>query len=160
MKNKLLPILAIIFTISCNSENVEPCEGLVLDEIAQTLYIELLDSNNNNLIENGTYNKEDISTLRNGFVANPVVYDESDIFVPQELQNQIVVRVFGNEGDDNVVIIKLNDSEEDTLTMELKIESEGCSGRFYEIIEITYNGMAKEFTDLGENNYRITVIKQ
>ncbi|MFS4468836.1 hypothetical protein [Maribacter sp. 2210JD10-5] len=157
--SSLLTFLIILF-LSCNNNDSDPCEGLVLDVIQQTLIIEIIDANGNNLIENGTYAALTIFTERNGFQTIPVVFDKAQLpSVSEELKNVVVVPIFDGNTISHTVNIHLNQDEIDVLTMDIRAESMGCSGTFYEILEIGYNEEKIDFQDIGNNYYKITVVK-
>jgi hypothetical protein len=58
VKKILLPIFTILLIVSCNiSDDNAPCgipDGALVDPITQTIYIELVNSNGENLITNET----------------------------------------------------------------------------------------------------------
>lgn len=144
---------------SCSKEK-DPCEGIVLDVTQQLLVVEIVNLNGDNLIENGTYEANTIFTNRNGTKTIPVVYNESQLpNLPEELKNVIVINIFDSKSELNTVSIHLSEEEVDVLSMNLEVKSEGCSGSFYKIIGINYNQEPIEFDDIGNNYYKITVVK-
>jgi len=157
---KLWPLIFGFALLNSCEEDTDPCEGVIDDVITQTLLIELLDENGNNLIENETYIANTIATERNGFITNPVVYDETQFAnLPKELKNVIVVNIFGEENQENIWSIILNEQETDILSIDLEIESTGCSGTFYNILAVEYNQEIRPVEDIGNNTYKIAIIK-
>lgn len=153
-------IMVVMCLFSCNEEVKDPCEGLILDIISQTLIIEILDDTGNNLIANGTYNTADIYTERDGFITRPVVYDIYERpNLPEELRNVVIAMISGDENGENVINIHLSEQEIDVLTMKLKIENANCSGVFYEIVQLIYNEQLIPLEDIGNNTYKIIVVK-
>lgn len=153
---KIIALFFIIGIISC--EEKDPCEGVNIDNIQQTLLIELVDSSGNNLIENNTYDANTIFVERDGFKRLPCVYtDES--FIPDAFKNLIFLTIYGSKDKDNIWSIYLNDQETEILSIDLSIEDVSCSGTFYKILKVTYNGVTYEVEDLENNSYKISIVK-
>ena len=161
MKKTILTLLTIFYlTISCKNDS-DPCTGVESDIISQIMVVEITDVDGANLIENGTYNAKSIYTELNGSKIIPAVYDEIELpGLPEELKNVVIIQVFDSGPDDqNSMAIFLNDQEVDMLSMQLAVQRTGCSGTFYDILEVTYNQEKIIYEDLNNNFYRITVVK-
>lgn len=148
----------MVVVISCKKK--DSCDNFTLDLIQQTLVVQIIDSDGNNLIENGTYDATEVFTERNGDIRKPVVFNETELpDLPEELKNVIIVDLFDSKPEGKIIKIHLNDDEIDILSMDLKVLSEGCSGAFYEILEIIYNQETVLYEDIGNNYYIITIVK-
>ena len=146
---------------SCESNDNDPCEGLILDVISQTLFIEVVNVDGVNLLENGTYDKNTISAEFDGTILTPLVFDENEVpDLPEELRNVLGIPIFGENNQKTIWNIHLDENDQDILEINVEIESEGCSGTFYNILEIAYNGVIEEVTDIGNNGYKIVVTKE
>lgn len=155
---KLIAFLAFLCVLVSCSDN-DPCDGFVPDVLTQFLFIELVDTNGNNLIENGTYSLNEIFTERNSDRFPAIIYTEEVDFIPANLHYNIEIGVVGNNGSNNLWSIDLSDDETDTLRMDLSIASQDCNGTFYQINEIVYNNQTLPVQDLGENRFQIQVVK-
>ncbi len=139
---------------SCNSDDSETiCNPtLVIESI---LFIELVNTEGENLIENGIYNPDDITIGFNGNIFTGVVFTGV-----QGVENVIVLNVFGEEGD-NTFDINLSDTETDTLILNISKEeiSDPCIQLVITVNEVIYNGESKELQDF-EGGFLITVVKE
>ncbi|MBQ4820922.1 hypothetical protein [Aquimarina sp. MMG016] len=150
-------LLSLFFMVSCSNDDTDPCSVGVLDTSTdiglQNLFIELVDTEGNNLIENGTYSANDISISYNNSIITGVVFQQV-----QSIQYFIIMNIFGQEGD-NIFLINLNDTETDTLILNLSIEpGDLCLPDFRKLNAVTYNEIEQNIEDFeGEN--KITVIK-
>ncbi|WP_299674236.1 hypothetical protein [uncultured Dokdonia sp.] len=154
MKRFSLFIIVSILLFSCNSDDSETiCNPtLVIESI---LFIELVNTEGENLIENGIYNPDDITIGFNGNIFTGVVFTGV-----QGVENVIVLNVFGEEGD-NTFDINLSDTETDTLILNISKEeiSDPCIQLVITVNEVIYNGESKELQDF-EGGFLITVVKE
>lgn len=153
MKKLYLLLLCISLFISCTKEEVTiQCANI--DPITQTLFIELVDDQGNNLIENGTFIAEDIIIRIGDFDFTNVVFNE----IPGA-ESLIVLELFGEQGDNTLEIV-LSDTVTDTLVLNLDKEVTGgvCSQIIYTLNRATYNGMQLSLKDFN-GGYLITVVK-
>ncbi|MET1258719.1 hypothetical protein ABV409_05230 [Flagellimonas sp. DF-77] len=157
MKLRILGLCLALFFMSCDDD--DPCGGVIADVLTQTLYVSFENANGDNLIADGTISTSAIFTEFNGFRSPGLIFDDSLENVPESLRHQLQIPVVGEEDTDNTWAIELSATETDTLILRLRVESEGCSGRFYEILGVTYNGQPSTVIDLGDNNYQIRVVK-
>ena len=155
MKKILLLITLTVF-LSCGEK--DPCEDVIIDILQQTLLIELVDSLGNNLIENNTYVADNIYVERDGYKNLPSVYSDES-FIPDAYRNLIFLTIYGTEKNENIWTVFLNNEETDTLKIDLKTEDVSCSVTFYEILNVSYNDINYDLIDLGNNTYKITVVK-
>jgi hypothetical protein len=170
VKKILLPIFTILLIVSCNiSDDNDPCgipDGALVDPITQTIYIELVDSNGENLITNETYSGPNITAEKNGIIIRPVVFDENQIpGLPDSVRDIIVLQLFGEEGE-NTWAINLNEEETDTLVIDLKHGTPDECGLFLlEVLSASYNGIEQNVEPFGvfesdsKINFKITVAK-
>ncbi|NAY91901.1 hypothetical protein GTQ34_08225 [Muricauda sp. JGD-17] len=147
----------LLVLVSCDDDN--PCDGVTVDVLTQFLYVEILDVNGNNLIQNGTYSLDEVFTERNGNRFPAVIYTGEASFIDPSLQYKIEIGVVGDASSNNIWTVDLSDDETDTLRMDLSILSQGCSGTFYQINEIEYNNEILPVQNLDENRFQVQVIK-
>jgi hypothetical protein len=107
----------------------------------------LNDEDGNNLIENGTYKREDIKVTSNGNLRGEVSSDP-------EFDTLILIVFSGGAGDVNYEIV-LNESETDMLRLNLSIlEERGfCRPSDYEVNTALYKG---EIQEIIRNNGEYT----
>lgn len=150
MKPFLFLFISSIFILACNG-NDDDIDCSLVDCAFQSISIELVDTDGNNLIANGTYQQSDIVITKDGNQLNSNL-DTSDI---------IFFEIQGKVGS-NIYEVKLNENETDILVLTLSGEriKTGCCGPYFQISSISYNGEDKE-GELKEENYfqKITVIK-
>lgn len=154
MKQLSLFILLSLFLFSCSSDDPEvSCD--FIQAIGSNLYIDLVNEQGENLIENGTYNPDDIIINFNGSVFTGAVFTEV-----QGIENFITIGVFGEDGD-NTYEIRLSDTETDTLILNLTREETGgpCSQFVFILNSVAYNGEIQEIEDFG-GDFLITVVKE
>lgn len=151
-------ILTLLFCLvlvqSCQNDDDIICYG---DPIPlNIMFIELTDSDGNNLIENGTFIKDEIKTSFNGY------YNTSPFFENEPgLQNLIAITVVGNPGD-NTYEIELSNSITDTLILNLTEEIFGeapCISSRFNVNTANYNGFDENFEVVDDWGYRLTIVK-
>lgn len=157
MRKILSFLLLPLVLVSCNDD--DPCEDVRIDVLNQFLYVEIMDADGNNLIQNGTYALDEVFTERNGDRFPAVIYTEEATFIDPSFQYKIEIGVVGDTNSDNIWTITLSSSEIDTLRMDLGILEQGCNGTFYQINEVAYNGESLSVQNLDENRFQIQVIK-
>jgi len=146
----LLFTLSIMFFVSCDENSHADCATVLC--AAQSLSIELVDAEGTNLIANETYSLENI------------VVSKEDIQVNESGNNMgqtiIIIIISGTEGD-NVYQVVLNDSETDTLVLDLKKNSPGseCCSAPFTIKKATYNGAEVEIIRPESQMEKIVVVK-
>ncbi|GGG23795.1 hypothetical protein GCM10011344_25720 [Dokdonia pacifica] len=155
MKRISLYILLSFFLFSCANDDNEPeiaCD--LIDAISSNLFIELVNAEGENLIENGTYNPNNITIDFNGNTFTGVITGVEGI------QNFVTVGVSGNNGD-NTFEISLSDMETDTLVLDLtRMETEGpCAQFVFQLNSAIYNGVSRELQDFG-GDFLITIVKE
>lgn len=149
-------LFCLIFIQSCKNDD-ETCDYALYDPVAlRTVFIKLVDTNGNNLIENETYNSNNIEVSFNGYTNTSPFFENTP-----ELENLIAVTVIGIEGD-NTYEIKLNNTITDTLILNLDSEilgNEPCTSTYFTINNTSYNNTNQTVEDLNNWNYLITVVK-
>lgn len=142
-------IFAILLCFfNCKEDNL--CYG---DPFEISLFIEIIDSNGNNLITNNTFSSENIITRFNGYEnKSPVVESLLD------KENLIQVDVIGIEGD-NTFEIQLSNSITDILIMNIsnEITDPPCSTTIPTLNSVSYNGIDQTLKNF--EGYLITVVK-
>lgn len=155
MKHLSLFILLSLFLFSCSSDDEPEIACDLIQAIGSNLYIDLVNDQGDNLIENGTYNPDDIIINFDGNVLTGVVFTEV-----QGIENFISIGVFGEDGD-NTFAIRLSDTETDTLILNLTRSETGgpCSQFVFTLNSAVYNDEAQEIQDFG-GDFLITVVKE
>ncbi|WP_298237346.1 hypothetical protein [uncultured Algibacter sp.] len=147
-------LFCFLLVQSCKTNDDIICYG---DPIpSRIVFINLVDNDGNNLIENGTYNSDDIEVTFNGYT-NPDPFFKNN----PEFENLILVTVVGNEGD-NTYEIQLSNSTTDILSLNLSgefIGSEACGSIFFKPNTAHYNGIAQTLEDFDTWNYLVTITK-
>ncbi len=136
-KNFILIVISILLS-NCSNDDDNGIDCQLFDPAFPSLYIKLVDSNGNNLIENGTVNPEEI-TLQNGlgFRFNPpneFANPDSEI---REFDNTIELFI-PNESTFQYVI-KLNDTETVTLDFLAELTKIPCNITYYTPTGVVYN---------------------
>ena len=157
MKNLLHFVCFAILFVSCSEkEDVADCIG-VIDFIGPPSFqLKFVDDNENNLIENGYFDSNLISATLNSFS-----YDNQIAgFENQSFQNSVVLPSgIGNEGE-NTWILRLSESEIDTLRYSLvftEVKQNGFCGTESFVKTASYNGNAIDLKDI--NSYCLTIHK-
>ena len=155
MKKLISSFILGLLLLSCGSDDNDPCNGAIIDPIVQSIFIELLDNEGNNLIENGTFPAEDISAELNGFIITPVVLTEFE-----SIENLITLNIVGSKGE-NTWLIRLNEQETDTLVLDLTPNIGECGFTSFSVNSIFYNGIEQtpvEDPDIA-GDIRIRVVR-
>lgn len=149
-------ILFSVLLFSCNSDDNDPEVACSLELPAvSNLFIELVNAQGENLIENETYIPADITIETNGNTLTNVVFTNVE-----GLENFVAVGVFGDDGD-NIYQINLSGTETDTLILNLTREEIGdpCPQIAFMLNTAVYNNESKEIQSFG-GDFLITVIKE
>ncbi len=157
MKQTGLLLTSIFLFLACvgNDDN-DPCEGVIADPIVQSIFIELVDAEGNNLIENGTYPPTGITAEFNGTTITGVVFTEIE-----GLENLISLNVIG-PGGETAWLINLNDQETDTLILDLTLNLGQCGFNTYAFNSATYNGEVQQLVvdSAVAGDARIRVVRE
>lgn len=115
----LLFVIVGFFVVSCSSDDIldEECGGVIDFVGSRSLLVELVDEDNNNLLENGFYDKDFISAATPGIVLN------SEDLMPEfiEQENTLFLPTFLGNEEKNQWIISLSETDKDTLNYSLAI---------------------------------------
>lgn len=155
MKPFTLLFLSFLFFAACNNDDDIDCPPIpATTPIMNSLFIELVDEEGNNLIENDTFNGEEILIRFNGFEIRPVVFDD----VPG-IENLIIINLIGSEGD-NTFEIQLSESEIDTLILNLTLipATMPCGSSFFTLNTANYNGIDQAIENFMDDSI-ITVVR-
>ncbi len=155
MKQLSFFILLSLFLFSCSSDDDPEIACDLIQAIQSNLYIDLVNGQGENLIENGTYNPNDITIDVNGSTFTGVVFTNVE-----GIENFIAIGVFGEDGD-NTFEISLSDTETDTLILNLTRSETGgpCSQFVFALNSAVYNDEVQEIQDFG-GDFLITVVKE
>ncbi|MEM9078086.1 MAG: hypothetical protein AAGC43_13670 [Bacteroidota bacterium] len=145
MKKLISFLILSSLLLSCGGDDNDPCDGVITDPIVQSIFIELLDNEGNNLIENGTFPAEDITAEFNGFIITPVVFTEFEA-----IKNLITLNIVGSEGE-NTWLINLNEQETDTLVLDLALNTVECGFTSFTVISVFYNGVQQTLITNSDN---------
>ncbi|PQV49456.1 hypothetical protein CLV33_10387 [Jejuia pallidilutea] len=152
MKKIALSLLILLSVFFCKNDDDNEIDCSLIDIGPPNIYIELVDANGNNLIENETYIADNITVTFKGYIIENVVFKN----VPS-VENFIALSVSGSKGD-NTFNIHLSENETDILTLNLSEREVICSVTFYTINETTYNGEIQTLKDFN-GDYLITITK-
>lgn len=144
-------LLFLLLLISCNNDDDVDCS--LIDCYIVGLLVELVDADGNNLIENGTYSRNDIKVYKDGDLI-------AKVYETSEFNNLINIPLFLGGGNVDFEII-LNTEETDLLTLDLfpKIVRECCTSD-YKATRATYNGEPQVIMDGDDfGGQKIVVIK-
>ncbi len=151
MKSYLI-LFCICCFISCKNDDKQEIDCALFDPFIPSLFIKLIDSDGNNLIENNTYKADEIKVLFNDYTYSNVVFNDV-----QGIENLIVLNLIGVDGE-NTLKIQLSNEVTDTLILNLTAESHICDWTFFKLNSAIYNGVLQELEDFN-GNYLITVVK-
>lgn len=150
MRNFII-FLCFLSIWSCKTDK-DDIDCSLYDFESRSLFIKLVDTEGNNLIENETYNADDIIILFNDYEIKNVVVKNVE-----SINNLVVLNLIGTAGD-NEFNIKLSNTEIDNLVLSLTAESAVCGYTFFKLNSVNYNGNNKIIEDF-KGDYLITVIK-
>jgi hypothetical protein len=154
---KLLFVLLLLLC-GCNDDDKEdPCflNGVVIDPIVRNFFVELVNADGENLIENGTYKSDEIVLRHKESKITGSVFENVE-----GLENIITMNLFGDDGD-NIFLIDLSASVTDTLVLNLTKTVSECGIADFSLNSASYNGMEKVLLPFNANgdSQKITVIK-
>ena len=119
MRKIVLFSILSFFILSCSSDDIfnEDCGGVIDFVGSRSLLIVLVDEDNNNLIENGFYDRDFIHASTMG-----IVLDSQDL-APEfiEKENTLYLPTFLGSEENNQWIISLSETDKDTLNYTLAI---------------------------------------
>lgn len=143
---------ALTILISCDKEDETfELDCSAVNGFTESFIIELVDSDGNNLIENGTYASEDITVLFNGANVGGVPINEDF--------NTIINFALQGEGTVDYLVL-LDEQTTDTLRLDLTIDSFlTCGGPDYTVNSASYNGEMQELIEGFAENSKIIVVK-
>ena len=149
MKTYFLASFSLLFLMTCDkADGVADCSAVSC--LAQSVSIEFVDMNRNNLIANETYSLNTITITKGG---NQVTEDQG----PQEIEARFFLS--GTAGE-NTYSVVLEASGTDLLKLNLNEISPGseCCSPTFGILSATYNGSDIEV--VTENNrLKVVVVK-
>lgn len=145
--------LCFFCLISCSTEDNNDIDCTLFDPENFVLYIELVDHDGNNLIENETYIADEIKIVFGDYTMNNVIYYDSS-----SKKNLIAFSLIGAVGD-NTFKIQLSDELTDTLVLNLKDGGQVCGWSFLLLNTASYNGQLQTIKKFKGNNHLITVVK-
>ncbi|WP_341215299.1 hypothetical protein [uncultured Wocania sp.] len=150
---KLITLLfCVLCFTACKTDDDNGIDCDLFDPANRNLFIELVDGNGNNLIENNTFVADDIKVLFNGNTITNVVFNDVE-----GIENLIALSLIGEAGN-NTFEIQLSSEITDTLILNLKAESQICGWTFFSLNSATYNDVLQTIEDFN-GNYIISVIR-
>lgn len=128
----------LLFLYACDLGETEEVDCSAVSCAVDSMTLVLIDADGNNLIENGTYAREEIKVYVGG-------YERGGVPVNSEFDTVITIILSGDAGTVDYHII-LNETEKDSLQLNLSILSDGgpCCPPDYEINAAFYNGTEQE----------------
>jgi|TARA_R110002051_G_scaffold3395_1_gene18367 hypothetical protein len=149
-----LLVMVLFLVTSCSTDDGGEVQCREIPVPNKIIFIELVNADGINLIENETYIADDILIFIGDSTTTSVFFNDNP-----DLDNLIAVSVSGEDGD-NIFRIQLSDIEEDILKLNLSVtRSEGpCPTRITTLNSITYNDVLQVPEDFFEN-CKITIVK-
>jgi len=160
-------ICIVVLLLLCCKTNDDPsstCQGTINYGPPGIFLIELVDSEGNNLVENGYYIDEQIMARLNGAILSEDLINNTYT----DVQNVITLFAVGNEGP-NQYLIDLSETETDTLDFTLEFieveqlvdESLFCGTKAV-LASVNYNQTEVDITSISQDSLspiNITAIK-
>ncbi len=143
----MVPLLCLLL-ISCNK-----LDCTTDDPIFRSLFIKLVDTDGHNLIENDTFDSEEIVIRVSDTTITGVVFNDV-----QGIENLIALNLLGPEGTTSYEI-QLSESRIDILELSL-IEigkDDPCGFSYFITDDAGYNGIDQTIEDFGDD-FLITVV--
>lgn len=151
---KLFSFLFCLFCItSCATDYNNDIDCELFDPENFMLYIELVDSDGNNLIENDTFIADDVQIVFGDYTMTNVLY-----YNTFGKKNLIAFSLIGEVGD-NTFNIQLSVEVTDTLLLNLKDGGQVCGWSFLLLNTVSYNGVPQTVKKFKGNNHLITIVK-
>jgi hypothetical protein len=150
MKNCLLTFLFALSLISCTSEDDE-IDCSVIDIAPQLFFIEYLDEDGNNLLDNGTYVPEEIEVTLDDVAMGEVYTHTEESFL-------IIYEYGGLQNNESDYIIKLSSTETDIMQLEYSQKAGICGTHIFTVERAVYNNVEMDLENYMGNE-KITVIK-
>lgn len=137
MRNLYFLIFTFLF-LSCEITEKEAADCAAVSCLADTVVLQLVDNEGNNLIENGTYKKGDIKVFSEG-------YNRGEVSSIPDFGNVIFVTLSGGEGDVDYEIT-LNETQVEPLGLNLAILRDGgdCCPPDYKVKSAIFKGEEQE----------------
>jgi len=144
-------LISTLLLSSCNLDNDE-INCVLSNPVPEVFLIELVDADGNNLIENGTFNAEDIT----------VTVDAETVGNGQFIPN--VITIFENGGDlrnDSDYLITLAQGVQDVLRLNFTTGVDpNCGFTIYTATSATYNGTEQNILESFTGGESISVVRQ
>lgn len=144
-------LISIFIFTGCTNDNGTLVQCAAIDYAVPGLLIEIVDTNGNNLLDNETYNSNEIS----------VVIDNDNIsrIVKEDNRTYIIISLTDSIKNKELKVI-LSPSETDTMTVQLKNITTGapCYFLFSEATGVIYNENSLPL-EKSTFNQKITVVK-
>jgi len=140
-------ILLVFVLISSCTKSIE-CD----DPVVQSLFINVIDADGNNLIDKGEIMVDDIIVrYKEQEIVNAVFSDVESI------KNLISINLNGPEGS-LIYEIQFSESSSDTLVLELTelVEDDSCNNSIWALNSVSYNGVNRPIEDFN-GDFLITV---
>ncbi|XLS29059.1 hypothetical protein ACJD0Z_17905 [Flavobacteriaceae bacterium M23B6Z8] len=145
-------LILTITVFSCVNNDDPIVQCAAIDYAVPGLLIEIVDANGNNLVKNGTYDKDEIA----------VIIDDTNIsrILVNEEFDHIISILLSDALDGTEAQVILSSSETDVLKVELTRTTTGepCFFSIFNVDEVLYNGEITPVEDLPFNQ-KITVTK-
>ncbi|MDT0684951.1 hypothetical protein [Autumnicola psychrophila] len=156
MKKNISLMIFGILLISCSNEDDEGIDcPLQFDMAFPALYIKLIDSNGNNLIENGMIDPSEIVIQQGeGFRFNPANEDINPTSEIREFDNTIQLYIQEELAE---YVIQLNENETIALKFTAEYTEIPCGGNYYIPTGVAYNNQTIELREFYYLFYLVEV---
>lgn len=150
MRSYFFPLFLVLSLLSCSS-NEDGIDCSLLDIAPQLFFIEYIDEDGHNLLEDGTYVHEEIEVMVDGEVMGEVYSFPEKTFLIIYEHGQL-------QNNDSDYIIKLSSTETDIMQLDYSQKAGLCGTQIYTVERAVYNNEEMELQNYSGNE-KITVVK-
>ncbi|WP_340199443.1 hypothetical protein [Ascidiimonas sp. W6] len=143
--------LLVLGNFSCSNNDDLLVQCAAIDYAIPGLIIEFIDSNGINLIDNGTYDKDEIKVIINDTKVSRIVEQEDGTVLNVLLSDAL---------DNKEAQVILSSVETDILKVALTRTTTGspCFFAVFRVDEVSYNAVNQSLEEIPFN-YKITIVK-
>lgn len=150
MKPYFFILLFALTLISCSS-NDDEIDCSLVDIAPQIFFIEYIDNDGNNLLDNGIYLQEEVEVTVDGEIMGEVYSNSEGTFL-------IIYELNAVQRNESDYVIKLSSTETDVMQLEFSEKIGICGSHLYNVERALYNGEEMELENYFGNE-KITIVK-